>query len=109
MAALHTAAPFKLRRIAFVPARDSDAVPVPQGLDLVVLNEQQARPLNVSQFPPFQLRNWHPAAGPARFARRPLQVLVLSRLVVVVGVVWAPGTHQQVLTRVRPGLDAHPC
>lgn len=55
-AALLTAAPFKLRRIAFVSARESDAVPVPQGLDLVILNEQQAQPQNVSQFPPFYLR-----------------------------------------------------
>lgn len=46
--ALQTTAPFKLRRIAFVPAQQSDAVPVPQGLDLVVLNERQPQPSNVS-------------------------------------------------------------
>ncbi len=44
-AALQTTAPFQLRRIPFVPARKSDAVPVPEGLDLVVLNSGQ--PLNV--------------------------------------------------------------
>ncbi len=34
-------APFQLKPIAFVPARNSDAVPLPRGHNLVVLNAEQ--------------------------------------------------------------------
>lgn len=69
-AALQTTAPFQLRRIPFVPARNSDAVPVPEGLDLVVLNSGQ--PLNVRACAAPLGAFWDPfgtVSGPAALMR----------------------------------------
>ena len=41
---LHAATtPQEIRRIRFVPAKNPDAVAVPEGLDILVLNAEQVR------------------------------------------------------------------